>query len=134
MGLFTLLVFLFFSNTLDVFDITTLFDNFPCRLIVIALIQAKMLRLFLGGFRTFHHDSIQGRCQKQMVVRIGACYTDSKWTAVFLDKQALLDAQFSTVAGVRADAFALVVRFAFAPFLPMNRALFRHPSADCHSQ
>ena len=141
MRFLTLLVLFLFTDAADVSLIVALGQHRLAWLIIIAFVQAQVLRRLLGRRRAFYDDSIQCCRQQQMVIYVCPCDADRKRAASFLNKQALLDAHLGTVGGVRADPFALggaVLRclalLALPPFLPMKRALFMQPSAACHSQ
>lgn len=106
MGFLTLSILLLFADAANVSRVTALGEDGFRRLIIVAFVQAQMLWRFLRWLRTFHHNGIQGRRQKQVVVYVCACDADSQGAASFFNKQALFDAQLATVGGVRADAFA----------------------------
>lgn len=102
----SLLVFLLFADAANMSHIAALRQNCLAWRIVIAFVQAQVLRFLLCWHRTLHDDGIERCRQKQMVVYVRAGDADRKWAASLLNKQALLDAHFGTVGGVRADPFA----------------------------
>ena len=112
MRFLSLLVFFLFANAANVSHIAALGQNCLARFIVIAFVQAQVLRFLVCRHRALHDNGVERRCQKQMVVYVGTRDADRKWAASLLNKQALFDAQFGTVSGVRADAFT----FGFACF------------------
>jgi len=75
--------------------------------VVIGFVQAQILWRLRARLGPLDHNGIQRCRQQEMIVYVGPGNADSKRAARSLDKQAVLDAQFSTVRGVGADAFGL---------------------------
>jgi hypothetical protein len=53
--------------------------------VVVSLIQTQMLRVFLGGLRSVHHDRLDGLLQQLGVVHLGTSQRDSQRPAIGLD-------------------------------------------------
>ena len=67
---------LLFADASDVRNVAPLFDDLSCRRVVVAFVQAQVLRRLLVGSRALDHDSIECRLQKLEVgyVRSGYHY------------------------------------------------------------
>jgi len=111
-----LLVFLLFADTADMSQVAALRQDCLAWLVVIAFVQAQVLRFLFRRLWAFHDDGIERGRQQQVVVHVRARDADRKWAASLLDQQALLDAQLATVGGVRADAFAFGPVFGYVSF------------------
>jgi hypothetical protein len=72
--------------------------------VVIALVQAEVLRGLLCGLRTFHHDRFKGGLQQLGIGYVGPRNHEAKRTAAALGKQAPLDPLLGAIRRVFADA------------------------------
>ena len=118
MRFFALLVLLFFANASDMFRITPLAHDFPRWLIVIALVQAKVLR-FCGSAvlpllavvapPQWHQASLPevgGRLRSLRQRRQITVRHLSRHVHKCVNKNAFLDTHFAPVTRVWADAAA----------------------------
>lgn len=119
---------LLFADATHVSDVTVLLDGGFGGRIVVAFVQAQMLRLLLGGLGTLDYDRLQRVGQQLGVVYVGTGKHYRQRAATCFDEQALLGAGLASIGGIGANA--LFVR----PFLGTPRALPSIQSAACHSQ
>jgi len=53
--------------------------------IVVTLVQAQVLRFFLGWLGTLNHHGIECRTQQTRIVDVGSTHHDCHWTATGFD-------------------------------------------------
>jgi hypothetical protein len=53
--------------------------------IVVTLVQAQVLRFFLGWLGTLNHHGIKCRAQQTRIVDVGSTHHDCQWTATGFD-------------------------------------------------
>ncbi len=95
------LAFLFFlSARFDVFDIPATCCGATQLWVVVTFVAAKMLKRFLLGGWTRHHDRIQSRPEQLHVVPVGAREGDRQRNPVGVREDVPLGAQFSAIGGV----------------------------------
>lgn len=128
MGFLSCLVSLLFANAANVRNILGVEGGLCASEIVIAFVEAQMLRRDLGWLGTLHNNGIQSASKQTYIRDIGSGNADSKRSAAAFDKQAFLDPCLGAISGVLADALLL------RPFLGMPRALPKQPSAACQCQ
>src|SRR5215211_152320 len=116
------LVELLLSNASDVGYVASLLHKLPARTIVVAFIQAQVLRSLLGGSRAIDHDGIERRLQQLEIRHIGSGHNHRERAAIGFHKERSLDAHFGSVSGIGAYE------------IPPKRALPIAPSAACHSK
>lgn len=90
--------------------------------IVVARIEAEVLRLILRRFRTFHDDRFDGFFQQLRVMNIRTFDRDPQCSTFLIANYAAFGTVFRPIGGIWAD------------FIPPKRALAMAPSALCHSQ
>jgi hypothetical protein len=83
--------------------VTVLFDYLFARRIVVSGVQAKMLRLFFGWFRTLNDDRFNRLLQQEMIIDIGWRNDNGEWSALSINKQALLRPGFRAICRVGAN-------------------------------
>ena len=76
---------LLFADWSDVRDVSMLANGLVTGRVVIALVQAQVLRRTLGGRGAINHDGSQGGSQELRIVDIGSAYHHSQRPAVSLD-------------------------------------------------
>jgi hypothetical protein len=81
--------------------VSVLHDHAPAGSIVVALVQAQVLRSV--QLRSFGHDNLQRRCKQPSIRNVGACHDYSERTAVGFDQQAALYAGLGVVGWIRPD-------------------------------
>jgi len=95
------LAFLFFlSSRLDVFDVPATRCRATQLRVVVTFVAAKMLKRFLLGRWTGHHDRIQGGSEQFHIVPVGTRERDRQGDTVGVRKDVPLGAQFSAIGGV----------------------------------
>jgi len=90
--------------------------------IVIAFIQAQVLRRIVRRLRPIHHDRLDGLLQQLGVVDVGARHDHAQGAAVRLDDHTAFGAVFPAIRGVGTN------------LVPPKRALPIAPSALCQRQ
>jgi hypothetical protein len=116
------LVEFLFADTPNVRNIVILIRRGASCRIVIALIQAQVLRRIVRRLRPIHNDRLNGLSQQLAVVDVGTGHNHAQRPPVGLDDQTALGAVFRTIRGVGTD------------MVPPKRALPIAPSALCHRQ
>jgi hypothetical protein len=99
-----------------------LFDNFPARLVILAGVQAEVLRLGLGRLWALDHDRLDRLGQQQVVVDLGRGDDDGQWPALSLDQQTFFEPCLARSVGLGPM------------WSPPLRAFPRAPSAACQRQ
>ena len=112
------------------------------RRVIVAFVEAQMLRLFGGRRRPINHDGVQ-RQGKQLGVQrqgkqlgvggVGSADAGREGPAIAFNQDTFLDARLATVTGVGTDALVLTPLFA-RPLPGTPRAFPRQPSAACQCQ
>ncbi len=116
------LVEFLFADSANVRSVFVLPGRLVARRIVVAFVQAKMLRFGLGRTRPLYDHGFQRSVQQFGVVNVCAGHDDRQRAALPLYQQAAFYAVFRTIRRVRAD------------IIPPKRALPIAASAACHSQ
>src|SRR5215218_4984621 len=106
----------------DVRGVAVALHHLPSWLLIVALVQAQVLRSLLGGFGTLHHDRFYGVLKQLEVCYVGSGYHHRKRTAIGLDQDRAFDAHLGSIRGIGAY------------LVPPKRALPIAPSAACHSK
>ena len=101
--------------------------------IIVAFVQAQMLRPLGGRLGPFDDDGVERQGKQLSVWRVGSADADCEGPAIAFNQETLLDARLAAVTGVGTDAFALTPLFA-RPLPGTPRALLRQPSAACQCQ
>src|SRR5215210_8155924 len=90
--------------------------------LVVALVQAQMLRSSLRWFGAIDYDSVEGGFEQLEVRDVSPGHNHRERAAIGLHKKGALDAHFGSVGGIGAYE------------VPPKRALPIAPSAACHSK
>ena len=103
------------------------------RRVIVAFVEAQMLRLFGGRRRPINHDGVQRQGKQLGVGGVGSADAGREGPAIAFNQDTFLDARLATVTGVGTDALVLTPLFA-RPLPGTPRAFPRQPSAACQCQ
>src|SRR5215210_6829632 len=90
--------------------------------LVVALVQAQMLRSFLRRLGTLDDDGVERGREQLEVGNVGSSHDHRKRSSVGVDQEGAFDADFGSIGGIGAHE------------VPPKRALPIAPSAACHSK
>lgn len=113
---------LLLTDAPDMRDIMEGGNRFTARGIVVAFVQAEMLRRFRSGLGALHHDGLQGGGQELGIVDVRPSQGRAQRAAIRVDDQAPLYPFFPRAVGLRPTKS------------PPVRALPMAVSAACHCQ
>src|SRR3954469_21291339 len=116
---------LLFANPADVGHVAGVGRCLPAGRVVIALVQAQVLRLLGPGRGAVHDDGLQGGLQQLGIVAVGPVHDHPQRPPLLIHDDAALAAVFTAVGGVAADLVAAVACLAHAAVgtlpLPVHR-------------
>src|SRR5215210_562204 len=113
---------LLFADAPDVWDVIAFFREFSGGSLVIAFVQAQILRRALGGLWALDHDGIERGFKELEVGYVRPGYHYSQRSSVGLDQKGALHSVLPSIGGIGAY------------LVPPKRALPIAPSAACHSK
>src|SRR6266487_6021364 len=88
------------AHALNVRRVLMLGNHFLALGVVVAFVQAKMLRIFSRRLRPIHDDGLDGILQELVIVDIGTVNRDAERTALLVDDQTAFDTVFPAIRGV----------------------------------